>query len=527
MARARSAVAAIVWAGAVVMSWGLAAEAGTQGADWPMGGQNLSNTRHQPAEATLGPGNVPGLKTRWVFTTGGDVSATPAITGGALYVPDWAGNVYRLDATSGAAVWARRLPDLVGSSKAASRTSPAVGGGALYLGTLDGAFLVALSTATGDLLWKTQLDTHRAALITQSPVLHQGLVYVGVSSKEEGLLSLLPGYKCCTFRGSVAAVNAADGHVVWQTYMTPDNGGHGGGYSGGSVWGSTPVVDAARGSLYIPTGNNYSVPPDVEACEKAREQDPSLPTCIVPSNHVDAVVALDLQTGAVKWSTKVQGYDAWNFACLTKGHPLPNCPDPRGVDYDFGQGPMLFSVPTSSGPRPVLAIGQKSGLLWALDPDTGAVLWSTVVGPSGSLGGLQWGSATDGSRIYVAEANSGRRLHTLEPSGVKTRSGSWGALDPLTGTILWQTAVPGKATSALAPVTVANGVLYAGSMARTGDNMYALDAATGAVLWRFASGGSVGGGPAVANGLVYWGSGYSNLGLGTPNNKLYVFDVSH
>jgi polyvinyl alcohol dehydrogenase (cytochrome) len=366
------------------------------------------------------------------------------VAGDALYVPDWAGNLFKIEARSGSAVWARRLTDYTGLAKTISRTSPAIAGG----------------------------DT-------------------------------------------------LSGRVDWRTYTTPDNGGVAGGYSGVAVWGSTPVVDAPRSALYVTTGNNYRVPPQVEACEKARQDDPSRPSCLPPDDYVDAIVALDLQTGEVKWSRKLQGYDAWNFACLGL---RPNCPDPRGPDYDFGQGPMLFTATGDDGPRPLLGAGQNSGIFWALDPVTGAVVSSRVVGPAGIVGGMQWGSATDGNRVYVAVANSDRKRHTL-PSGKTTRSGLWSALDAATGAILWQTAVPGKGIPAIGPVTLANGVLYAGSMARSGDNMYALDAAEGTILWHYASGGSVAAGPAVVSGSVYWGSGYSNLGLGSPNDKVYAFEA--
>jgi polyvinyl alcohol dehydrogenase (cytochrome) len=528
MRRAFVCRARILRGGLGVLLMGISGKAAAQApAEWTVSGQNVSNTRFQAAETTLGPENVSGLKPKWVFTTGGDVTATPAISADAVYVPDWAGNLFKIDALGGAAVWSRSLADYTGIAKTIARTSPAVRDGVVYVGTLDGAYLLAINTGTGDLLWKTQLDPHPAAVVTQSPVVFQQRVYVGVSSKEELVASLVPGYKCCTFRGSIVAVDAASGSVAWRTYTTPANGGVAGGYSGVAVWGSTPVVDAARNALYFTTGNNYSVPPDVEACEKARQGDPSQPSCLAPDDHVDAIVALDLQTGAIKWSTRMQGYDAWNFTCLgLPGRPRPSCPDPRGPDYDFGQGPMLFTAAGGDGPRELLGAGQKSGIFWALDPATGAAVWSRFVGPAGALGGLQWGSATDGARIYTAVTNSGRKRYTL-PSGESTRSGLWSALDAATGAILWQTAVPAPRTGAMGPVTVANGVVYAGSMARSGDNMFALDAAAGTILWRYPSGGSVAAGPSVANGTVYWGSGYSNLRLGSANNKLYAFALPH
>ncbi len=491
--------------------------------EWTMAGQNLSNTRNQAAEDTLSAGNVAGLKAKWVFTAGGDVSATPAVAGGALYVPDWGGNLFKIDAATGRAIWTRRLADYTGLAGTLSRTTPALAEGVLYVGTYDGAYLLAVSAATGDLLWKTQLDSHRAASLTQSPVVFEQRVYVGVSSQEE-FLALAPGYRCCTFRGSVVAVDTRSGHVVWRTYLAPDNGGRRGGYSGVAVWGTTPVVDAARDALYVTTGNNYELPAAVKDCERTRQIDPTRPSCLAPDDRFDSVVALDLQTGAVRWSTRLQGYDAWNVACKLPGQPRPKCPDPAGPDYDFAQGAMLFTAGGDHGPRTLLGAGQKSGIFWALDPAKGTVVWSTVVGPGGATGGMQWGSATDGTRVYAAVANSDHLPYTLV-SGRTTRGGAWSALDAATGAILWQTAIPGRRKIATGPVSVANGVVYAGSMARFGPNMYGLDAATGTILWRFASGGSVNSGPAVTDGAVYWGSGYSHRGLGRGNDKLYAFDL--
>jgi polyvinyl alcohol dehydrogenase (cytochrome) len=174
--------------------------------------------------------------------------------------------------------------------------------------------------------------------------------------------------------------------------------------------------------------------------------------------------------------------------------------------------------------RPVelVGAGQKSGQYWALDPDTGAVVWVTQAGPGGTAGGLQWGSAVDGARVYTANANSNLVPWTL-PGGGITTDGIWSGLDSRTGEILWQTTPPnGGSTSG--PVTTANGVVFGCSLDSDG-YMYALNAATGAVLWTFASGGSCLSGAAISEGMVFWGSGYSNLGFGTPNNRLYAFGL--
>jgi polyvinyl alcohol dehydrogenase (cytochrome) len=214
--------------------------------------------------------------------------------------------------------------------------------------------------------------------------------------------------------------------------------------------------------------------------------------------------------------------DDWNVACISS--TTQNCPSPAGPDFDFGSGPNLFTVQTPNGPRTIVGAGQKSGVYSAFDPDTGHLLWATQVGPGSVVGGIEWGSATDGRRIYVAIGNADHRSYTLQPSGQTATAGSWSALDAATGRILWQTADPHAAVD-IGTMTIANGVLYAPSMAGGphDTNMFALNAATGSILWQYAAGGSVNAGAAVVSGVVYWGSGYSHFGLGTANHEFFAF----
>ena len=208
-------------------------------------------------------------------------------------------------------------------------------------------------------------------------------------------------------------------------------------------------------------------------------------------------------------------FDTWTVACI---FGLPNCPSPAGPDFDFGQAPALYSVKVEGKTRDLLGAGQKSGTYWALDPSTGGVVWKTETGPGGTAGGLQWGSAVDGKRVYTANANS-----NLVPY-LGSTDGIWSALDATTGRIIWQTR-PTHGGGTSGPATTANGVVFGCCPRRSDGHMYALNAATGAVLWSFASGGSCLSGAAISNGTVYWGSGYSNFGFGTPNNKLYAFGL--
>jgi polyvinyl alcohol dehydrogenase (cytochrome) len=523
---------------AVLAAWVFAAPAGA--ATWSMFGQGVTNWRYQPDENKINANNAGGLKPKWATALGGDISATPAVVDGFVYVPDWGGKITKLNAATGAVVWQKDVGALSGVAGAKSRTSPAVVGNAVIFGTQAGARLVSIDKTTGNTNWATTLDSHMAAIITQSPVVHNGTIYNGVASLEEGLATV-PGYPCCTFRGSAVAVDLATGAIKWKTYMTtppadPDNPLDT--YSGAAVWSSTPTIDVKRNSVYYTTGNNYDAPAVVLACEDAWKASGMLtPDPCEPAgngNYVDAVLSLDMTTGAIKWSRKLQGFDAWTVACIP-GFST-SCPSPYGPDYDFAQGAML--IPTKKGD--VVVAGQKSGVMWGLDANDGHTLWGTSGGPGSSLGGMEWGSATDGKRVYFAIVNLFGIPQTLvnPPKGTPTSSsaGLWGAIDPATGAILWQTADP-NGSIALGPVSVANGVLYAGSMGKPlapgggfllgpsagKPTMLALDAANGKTLWSFDAGTSVNASPAIVDGTLFWGSGYANIGLGDPGNLLYAF----
>jgi polyvinyl alcohol dehydrogenase (cytochrome) len=484
--------------------------------EWRIAGQNLSNTWSQPAEHTISPANVSGLTPKWVFTTGGDVSATPTVDGDAVYFPDWGGNLFAVKKNSGELIWSRKISEYDGVEGAISRVSPAVDGNEVIIGDIqssklvhNGANVISVDRETGTLRWMTQVDAHPAAIITGSPVVFNGVIYIGVSSTEE-TLALDPTYPCCSFRGSIVALNEKTGAILWKTFDMPDNGGQTGGYSGGAIW-QPPAIDPKRGVLFIGTGNNYTAPADVEACQNATP----LANCTAADDFFDTAFALDLKTGRIKWAKRLQGFDTWTVACLTPTGPKANCPVPTSRDFDLGgSGPNLVGN--------IVGFGQKSGIYWALNPDNGNIIWSTPVGPGASLGGIEWGTATDGQRIYVAIANSNHLPYTLVPSGQQINWGAWSALDVATGTILWQTADPTAGTIDRGSVSVAHGVMYAGS---NSGQMYALDAATGNILWNFASGGTVIDGPSIVDGALYWGSGYRSI-AGTGNNKVYAFTLA-
>jgi polyvinyl alcohol dehydrogenase (cytochrome) len=513
--------------------------------DWTMYGQNVCNTRGGTvASDPITPTTVSKLQVKWKYTAAGDISATPAVVGGQVYVPDWGGNISRLDATTGSVVWSKNVGTILGIGDGGlavdaggldtgatrafatpvSRVTPVIDGSNVIFGmgsSQSNATMAAIDKDTAALKWQTPLEMHPTALITGSPAIDGDTIYVGVSSGEEVAAGLVAGYPCCTFRGSVVALSATTGAIKWKTYMIDDsvyyNADHSlSGYAGVAVWSGTPTIDRKRHLVYVTTGNNYSTPmPE--------------PTTIPPGDHVESILALDEDTGVIKWSQRVvaKAGDVWTFSNFS------------GPDYDLGCGANLFQATVNGTTQDVVGAGQKSGVYWALNADTGTVLWKTQVGPGGHLGGIHWGTAVDSNGVYVGvnnEAGNPFKLGGSGPqAGTKTSVGAWAALDPKTGKTLWQIANPAM-TAPLAggsvngPLAVWNGVIFAGSMDDKG-MMYALDSATGKVLWSFASGSTVYSGPAIVNGVVYWGTGYpsSRLGIGTSSGamgtQLYAFDL--
>jgi polyvinyl alcohol dehydrogenase (cytochrome) len=511
-------------------SFGTALSGDSRGLKWPMAGHDLTNTRYQPNERRISRSNANTLMVKWLFRSEGDIWTTPALDDrNRLYVPDSAGNLYAVDAKTGTQIWAHKISEYTGVVNDISRNTPAITKDALILGSQGGrqgagALVFAVNRNNGALLWKTKVDDHPGAVVTQSPVVFRDSIYVGVSSIEENLAAVVAGYPCCSFRGSMLALNRRTGAVRWKTYTIPT------GYSGGSVWGSTAVIDSRRNSVYVTTGNNYRVPQEILLCQGGDPQ--AVKACVdaVPSwkdNHFDSVLALDMRNGAIKWSHMGVPFESWNISCLlpVTSPNAVNCTAPSGEDFDFGQGATLYTARIKGRSRDVLGAGQKSGMYWALNPDNGSVIWSTQVGPGGSLGGFEWASAYDGQRIYGAIANNRATPWTF--NGTTIQNGFWTAIDPATGAILWQTpGNPAVRTTNQGSVTVANGVVYAGTIDRYG-TMYALDAATGNTLWTFQSGGSVNTGPAIADGVAYWGSGYGVRGIGlSPSNRLYAFALA-
>lgn len=493
---------------------------------WSLWGVNDANTRFQSAkQAGITAAEVPKLKLKWAFGLGDGISvhSQPAAANGRLFVANLTGSVYALDEKSGCIRW-------VFQADAPVRSAIVAGSNAIYFGDQK-ANAYAVDAVTGKVHWKAHVEDHFAALITGAPLLHEGVLYVPVSSFEE-VLPTSPKYECCTFRGSVVALNAASGKRIWQSYtiaqpLQPTRKNKLGvqmrGPSGAAVW-SAPTFDEKRNVLYVATGDNYS--------------DPVTKTS-------DAVLTLDAKTGRVIWSRQLSDRDAFNDACGTPGKV--NCPEVHGGDWDFGQPPILVSLP--DGQRE-LVIGQKSGMAHALDPDQeGKILWQRRIGAAGALGGIQWGSATDGKNMYVAY--SGLQIKVVAdksaPKGYRlgldpNQGGGLFALRLTDGDVVWSAMPEGCgerkhcSPAQSAAVSAIPGVVFSGS---EDGHLRAYSAETGKVVWDVdtahsyetvngekAKGGSLDGadGPVIEGGNVYVLSGYGQWG-GMPGNVLLAFSV--
>ncbi|KAH7570141.1 hypothetical protein ACOSQ2_018426 [Xanthoceras sorbifolium] len=502
-------------------------------AEWLNHGADLTNSRSAFGEVVINPLSVRGLRLRWTFFAGRDISATPAVANGVVYFPSWNGYLYAVNAINGALIWMQNLSDLTGLrgtgivvNVTVSRSTPTVDGNLLIVGIYGPAVVIAVDRLNGRLVWSTQLDPRPGVLITMSGTIYMGAFYVGVSSLEEALTA----EQCCTFRGSLAKLDIRTGAIIWKTYMLPDNGGKLGGYAGAAIWGSSPAIDVIRRRVYVATGNLYTAPLEVLRCQEKQNNQTTRPNhpdqCIGADINSNSIIGLDIDSGRIAWARQLGGYDVFYFACLVPNNP--DCPPGPNVDADFGEAPMLLTIYTNGTIRDVVVAVQKSGFTWALNRDNGEIVWFKLAGSGGVEGGGQWGAATDGRRVFTNIAHSNRVSFTLAPSRQTTTAGAWVALDAYTGAILWSTANPSNDT-AQGPVTVVNGLLFAGSVAPNGP-IYAMDTNTGRILWSHNTGSTVYGGISASYGCIYLGNGYT-VGLArfhtswTPGTSLYAFCI--
>lgn len=411
--------------------------------EWPLYGADLADTR-AAASPAITAANVASLAPRWRVEVGGPISGTPVVVGATVYIGDYGGTLRALDLVTGASRWTydtgARVEEPNLKINLGILGSAAVAGDTVYVGDAT-ATVHALDAATGNLRWKTTTDSQKAASIWSSPVPWRGHVYVGVASisKEVG------------FRGSLVALDAASGKLFWQTYMVPEH------RDGAGVF-AVPVLDPGRNTVYVGTQNAYSAHP-------------------APYGNPTSIVALDAETGQVRWAFNAPPND---------GKTAPT------ADVAFSASPNLFTATVNGKPRDLIGEGQKSGVYWALDRDTGAVVWKTQVSPSGPLGGMEGTSAVAGTRIVVPSTN------WPDPSG--PAAGLVATLDAATGKPLWQEQ---RAAPVASPAAIGNDVVFQAGI----DGLvraYAL--ADGRQLWQADLGASISGGIAVAGDAVVLGA---------------------
>lgn len=492
------------------------------GPSWNGWGVTAQNTRFQSAGAAgLSPDDVPRLKLKWAFGFPGATSASaqPVVFAGRVYVGSWEGDLYSLDANTGCIRW--MMETEAGIRSAVTIGKAATGAGyAAYFGDLA-ANVYAVDAGTGKLLWKVKVDDYPLARVTGSPTLREGRLYIPLSAREESQVAD-PTFVCCKFRGNVVALDATTGKRIWKTYVIeqeprPTQKSRAGtqlwGPAGAGIWNS-PTVDPKQNAVYVGTGNSYSFP---------------------PVKTTDAIVALDMKTGKIRWVRQMTDLDVWNGGCRV-GDPIVCSED--APDYDFGASPIL--VERKDGGRILLA-GNKSAILYALDPDRdGKIVWQQKIGRGGTSGGILWGPATDGQAIYAAttdvvRAANGRDIDPNIGGGIT-------AVDIGGGDKLWSTPHPPcgdrRPCSPTQPAAVSAfpGVVFSGS---NDGHIRAYASKDGKIIWDYdtvhefrsvngvkASGGSINnGGPAIAGGMLFTNSGYSHHSGIIPGNVLLAFAV--
>ena len=504
-------------------------------AHWNGWGGDVSQQRFQPAVmAQLNAEDVPRLKLKWAFGFPGATraQAQPTLMGGHVFVGSQSGRVYALDARTGCAHW---VFDAGHSVRSAITIAASADGWSAYFGDQRGN-AYAIDAVSGQRRWTTHVEAHGAAMISGAPAVNDGVLYVPVSSFEE-VSGANPNYQCCSFRGSLVALDAATGRMLWQGYTIPQapapvRKNAGGvqlwGPSGASIW-SSPSIDPQRRMIYATTGDSYSDP---------------------PADTSDAFIAYRMETGEIAWSRQMTAGDAYTVACA--GGNSANCPEAKGPDLDFGSSPMLVNLP--DGKRALIA-GQKSGVVHAIDPDRqGAILWQRRVGRGGVLGGVQWGAAVDQDNVYVAVSDLSAHLAAQGTAGAQRgvfgersfvldprEGGGITALKLATGEVVWRTPhpgcgdVPGCSPAQSAAVTVIPGVVFSGGL---DGHLRAYAASDGKIIWDVdtgqtystvngvvAHGGSLDGpGAVIVDGMLYVNSGYANFGT-APGNVLLAFSV--
>lgn len=490
-------------------------------AQWNGWGGDIDNSRYQP-EPAIRASDVSRLRFKWAYgyadrgpaadstaavnappaaAVPSTADAQPTVVDGRLFVTSAAGRVSAIDAVTGCSYWTfdaaagTNAAAVVGELKAPKKNfapkkkfkqkkkdahidvdkPPS----AVFFGDDNGA-VYALDAQTGRLLWKTQVDAHPLARIAGSPTLYKDRLYVPVSSSEERAAAN-PAYPCCTFRGSVAALDIVTGQIVWRTFMTseqpkPYKTNEAGTQlfaPAGMAVGSAPAIDADHELLYVAAGRASADPQPSAA---------------------NAIVAVNLVDGKIAWTKQL----------------------PTDAAADFDSAVVLRNLSLT---RKILVSAPRSAEVYGLDPGrAGEILWRSKLELAGA-GGIQWGPAADHRSVYLAFAAP------HEPAAA-TADGLV-ALDIATGHLRWTAPPPPPTCSAQAndcshlqsqAVSVIPGIAFLGSM---DGHLRGFSTIDGKILWDFdtarsyetangvpAKGGRLDrGGPVIVGGMMFVNSG--------------------
>jgi polyvinyl alcohol dehydrogenase (cytochrome) len=486
---------------------------------WNGWGSESGNSRHQANEIILNKNNVDQLELKWAFAfpDATRVRSQPVVTAEVTFIGSQEGTIYALDNVTGCPWWTFSADAEVRGAIYVDTDDQGVPETLLF-GDFSGS-AYAVNARTGELNWKKEVHEHAQATLTGSVIAHGDTVIVPVSSLEV-LLAARVKYPCCSFRGALVALSIRSGEELWRTYTTDEPrptiistaGIQQFGPSGAPIW-SSPTIDAGRNLVYVGTGENYSSP---------------------ANGYSDAVLAMDISTGEIIWAAQLTKDDAWNGAC-SRG--TPNCPEEDGPDYDIGASPVLTR---DENGRELIVVGQKSGMVYALDPaNSGKLVWEQRAGSGGTMGGIHYGMSSSGEKLFVGVSD----LPTNNPYNVGPAHPGIHALKLSTGEVLWRNDLPDKCEESQflcwqgisAAVSSTSDLVFAGGLDGI---LRAFDADDGNILWETntrqsfgirngieARGGSIeSDGPVIVNGQVFITSGYEKWAE-APGNVLLVYSL--
>jgi polyvinyl alcohol dehydrogenase (cytochrome) len=485
--------------------------------DYSGWGGNMAGTGFRNSlQAGISLSNIGSLKLKWVFVfpDATSVRSKPALVGDWLIVGSQYGDLYAINRKTGKPGWHFAAnASIRGAIVVQKQGNSFVAYFADYSTTA-----YAIDLLSGKLLWSKRAGIDPQSATTGSVAVAAGMVFVPITSAEVGA-AVDGDYNCCFSSGGVVALNVRTGEEIWHHRVITEiaketgkkkNGKSFYGPSGAPVW-CSPTIDLKRGRIYIGTGENYTYP---------------------TTQTSDAIQALDMKTGRVVWNFQATTDDAYNGSCPY----FINCPAKSGPDLDFGMAPILV---TKKDGKEILLAGQKSGVVYALSPESGQVIWKTRIGKGGMLGGIHWGMASDGNKVYASNADNALAIDKRD-SSIKASPGIF-ALDLVSGKVIW--ANPGPACgdkkdclpfNSAAPAVIP-GIVFAGSL---DGHIRGYASSDGKILWDYntvqdypvipgmkARGGSLDGpAPVIADGMLFVNSGYGMFGE-KEGNVLLAFKV--